>query len=103
MAIVKYLILGALIFAIYRTTRSLKTCQTERERTFVIRTNATVWLGGILFVLAFVVLPPRAKVLMMLPALFFVLTIAKSWRNARERLRREQQERVDLQRMKRVG
>ncbi len=102
MPIVKYLLLGALIFAIVRTSLSLKACTTERERTFVIRTNATFWLGGLLFLIAFIVLPGKARILMMIPALFFALTIARSWRSARDRLRREQQERVDLERMKRV-
>ncbi len=102
MKIVTYLLLGALIFAIFRTNHSLKSCQTERERTFVIRTNAAVWLGGFLFLLAFIILPNKARALMMLPALFIALSIAKSWRDSRARLRREQQERVDLERMKRV-
>jgi hypothetical protein len=57
---------------------------------------------GFLLLLAFVFLPNKQRVLMLLPVFFAAVTLAKFWRNSRERLRREQRAQVDMERMKRV-
>ena len=81
-----YLLLAVLIFGIFKTRRTVQQSQSAKERFFAIRASAFTWLVGILLFAAFVFLPNKQR-----------------WRNARARLRQENQERVDLERMKRVN
>ena len=98
-----YLLLAVLIFGIFKTRRTVQQTQTAKERFFAIRASAFTWLVGILLFAAFVFLPNKQRVLMLLPAFVIVVSVAKLWTNARARLRRENQERIDLERMKRVN
>ena len=103
MKIVTFLLLGLLIYAVLSTHFSVRRCQSEKERSFAIRISAFSWLVGFLLLVAFLFLPNKQRVLMLLPAFFAAVTLAKFWRNSRDRLRREQQAQVDYDRMKRVN
>jgi FlaA1/EpsC-like NDP-sugar epimerase len=98
-----YLLLAILVFGVWKTHRSVQRSRSAQERFFAVRASAFTWLVGIGLVAAFIFLPNRQRILFLLPAFVVVVTVMKFWRNARERLRREQQERVDLDRMKRVN
>jgi FlaA1/EpsC-like NDP-sugar epimerase len=98
-----YLLLAVLIFGVFKTHRTVQRSQSAKERFFAIRASALTWMVGIVLFAAFVLLPNKLRVLMLLPAFVVVVSVAKLWRNARARLRQESQERVDLERMKRVN
>lgn len=98
-----YLLLAVLLFGVWKTHRSVGRSQSSAERFFAIRASAFTWLVGAALLAAFVFSPNRLRVLLLLPAFVVVLSIAKFWQKSRERLRRERQERVDFERMKRVN
>lgn len=98
-----YLLLGLLIFGIWKTNRSVQRSQTVEERSFTMRASIFSWFVGFLLLAALIFLPLRALMLLLLPVAFGVLSMARFLHNARARLRREQQERVDLERMKRAN
>lgn len=98
-----YLLLGALVFAILRTHRSVQRCENPQERNFVVRTSVALWLAGILLAVALVFLPSRGRILMLLPGLFVALSVTRALRNSRHRLREERAGRVDLEKMKRIS
>jgi hypothetical protein len=103
MKIVTFLLAGLLIYAVLGTHFTLRRCQSDKERAFAIRISLFSWVVGFILLVAFLFLPGKQRVLMLLPVFFAAVTLAKFWRNSKERLRREQQERVDLERMKRVN
>jgi hypothetical protein len=98
-----YLVLALLIFGIFKTQRTVRQSQSAQERFFAIRASAFTWLVSILMISAFFLLPGRVRLLFLIPAFITVVSLVKFWRNARTRLRQEQQERVDIERMKRVN
>jgi hypothetical protein len=98
-----YLLLALLVFGIWKTNRSVQRSQTVEERAFTVRTSIFSWFVGFLLLAAILFLPFRALILLLLPVGFGVITMAKFLRDARMRLRREQQERVNLERMKRAN
>lgn len=98
-----YLLLALLVFGIWKTNRSVQRSQTVEERAFTVRTSIFSWFVGFLLLTAILFLPFRALILLLLPVGFGVITMAKFLRDARMRLRREQQERVNLERMKRAN
>ena len=100
---VKYLLLALLLFGVFRTHRSVRRSVTAEERGMAIRVTAFAWLMGFIFLLALLFLPNKQRVIMMLPAFIFAVAFAKFWRDKRARLRRENAERVNLGRMKRVN
>ena len=103
MRIVTYLFLALLLFGVFRTHRSVRRSVTAEERGMAIRVSAFAWLMGFIFVIALIFLPNKQRVIMMLPAFIFAVAFAKFWRDKRARLRRENEERVNLERMKRVN
>jgi Na+/H+ antiporter NhaD/arsenite permease-like protein len=103
MKIVTFLLAGLLIYAVLSTHFTIRRCRSEKERAFAIRFSLFSWVVGFLLLIAFLFLPNKQAVLMLLPVFFVAVTLTKFWRNSRDRLRREQQERVDLERMKRVN
>jgi hypothetical protein len=98
-----YLILALLIFGIWKTHRSVQRSHTVQERAFTMRASIFSWFVGFLLLAAFLFLPARALMLLLLPVAFGMLSVTKLLRDSRNRLRREQQERVDIERMKRVN
>lgn len=103
MKILIYLLLAVLLYGIFRTHRSVRRSASAEERAIAIRVSAFAWLVGFIFLLAFVFYPGRLRVIMLLPAFIFAVSLARFWRDKRARLRRESEERVNLERMKRVN
>ena len=103
MRIVTYLLLALLLFGVFRTHRSVRRIVTAEERGMAIRVSAFAWLMGFIFLIALIFLPNKQRVIMMLPAFIFAVAFAKFWRDKRARMRRENAERVNLERMKRVN
>jgi hypothetical protein len=98
-----YLLLALLIFGIWKTHRGVQRSQTVQERAFTMRVSIFSWFVGFLLLAAVLFLPFRALMLLLLPVGFGVISVAKFLRDAHTRLQREQQERVNLERMKRVN
>lgn len=98
-----YLLLAALLFGVWKTHRSVQRSESAEERFFAIRASVFTWLVGSGFVAAFIFLPNRLRIILLLPAFVAVVSLMKFWQNSRARLRRESQERVDIDRMKRVN
>jgi Na+/H+ antiporter NhaD/arsenite permease-like protein len=98
-----YLLLGILVFGIFRTRRSVRRSQSEEERFFAIRMSAFTWVVGILLLMAFVFLPNKPRILLLLPALVVVLSLVSFWKTGRSRIRQAREDRVNLDRMKRVN
>ena len=103
MKIVTYLLLAILLFGVFRTHRSVRRSVTAKERGMAVRVSAFAWLVGFIFLIAFLFLPNKQRVIMMLPGFIFAVAFAKFWRDKRARLRREHDERASLERMKRVN
>lgn len=97
------LLLVVLGYIAWHTSRTVRRRTTPQEKALAIRAAAVFWLMGFAFLAALIFLPNRARVFMLLPAFFVAVAVGKGWRNSRERLRREKQTQVDLERMKRVG
>ena len=97
-----YLLLAGLLFGVWKTRRNVQRSQSATERFFAIRVSVFMWFVGLLLLSAFLFLPNKQRVLLLLPAFVIAVTLAKFWRDSRARLRREAQGRVDLERMKRV-
>ena len=92
------------IFAALRTQRPWQQqTRSDRERAFTVRTVAAFALIGLLFTGAFLFLPGKARLVMVIPAFFVSVSLGKAWLNTRARLRQEEAARVDFERMKRVG
>ncbi len=98
-----YLLLAIVLFGVWKTHRSVQRSQTEQERYFTMRASIFSWFVGFLLLAALLLLPFRVLVLLLVPVVFGGLTVAKFLRDARARLRRGNQERVDIDRMKRVN
>ena len=97
------IVLALLGYGLWGMQRTEGRTGSAREKALAIRGIAALVVLGLIFVAALIFLPNRARALIILPAFFFAVTVAKAWRNSRERLRREEQQRVDLERMKRVN
>ena len=97
------LILLALVVAWWVIQSRRSPGASPRARFFAWRFSFFSWIVGILFVLAFLFLPTKGRVLMVLPFFLVAASLAKWWRTSRERLRREESMRSDLDRMKRIN
>ena len=93
----------ALILGVFTTHRSVRRSTSEAERYFSMRLALFSWLAGLAIVIAFIFLPNKQRVLMMIPVFVLSVSVAKLWRNGRTRLRREEAERGSIDRMKRVN
>ena len=97
------LLFAVLGYIAWRTSRTVRSSSTPREKALAIRSAAVFWLLGFAFLGALIVLPNRVRVFLLLPAFFVAIAVGKGWHDNRQRLRREKREQVDLERMKRVG
>lgn len=98
-----YLLLALLLFGVWKTHRNMQRSRTAQERYFVLRASIFTWFVGFLLLGAFLFLPNRARVLLLVPVIFGGISLMKFLRDARTRLRRENEQRVDIDRMKRVN
>ena len=97
------LILLALVVGWWVVQYHRRPAASPRARFFAWRFSFFSWIVGILFVLAFLFLPNKGRVLMVLPFFLVAASLMKWWRTSRERLRREESMRSDLDRMKRIN
>ncbi|EDY21179.1 hypothetical protein CfE428DRAFT_1472 [Chthoniobacter flavus Ellin428] len=98
-----YLLLALLVFGIWKTNRSVQRSRTVQERFFTVRASIFFWFVGFLGLTALLLLPVRALILLLLPVAFGGLTLVKFFRDVRSRLRQTDEERVDIERMKRIN
>jgi hypothetical protein len=73
------------------------------ERAFTIRFTVFAWLVGFLFAVAFLFLPNKGRVVMLLPAFLAAVSLAKWWKNSRSRLRREAGVDANFRRARRIN
>ncbi len=98
-----YILLAVLIFGVFRTHLSVRRSTSAEERGIAIRFSAFAWVVGFLFLLAFIFLPNKQGVILMVPAFIVAVGLAKFWRDKRADLRRKSAEQTRLDRMKRVN
>lgn len=103
MTFLNWLIVLFLIVCIFATQRSVRRSTSDAERFFSMRVALFAWVAGFVFVVALIFLPNKQRVLMMIPVFIAGTTFAKLWRSGRARLRREEEERGSIERMKRVN
>ncbi len=103
MKFLTWLLALGLIICVFGTHRSVRRSQSDAERFFAMRLAIFSWVAGFAFLVALLFLPNKQRVLLLIPIFVLGVTIAKLWRSGRARLRREEQERGSLDRMKRVN
>ena len=102
MKFLTWVIALVLILCVFSTHRSVRRSRSEAERFFAMRLALFCWIAGFAFVVALVFLPNKQRVLLAIPMFVLAVTLAKLWRTGRARLRREEEERGSIDRMKRV-
>jgi hypothetical protein len=85
------------------TQRPSRRRASAEERTFTWRFTAFVWLVVFLMLVAFVFLPNKGRVLMMLPAFLLSVSLAKWWKSSRARLRKAAERQTNFERARRVN
>jgi hypothetical protein len=103
MKLVTLILLGLLIYGVMTTHFAVRRSKSAQEKAAAFRVSAFAWIAGATLVGAFLFLPNKHRVLMLAPMLLGAVTIAKVWQSTRARIRREQEEIVDLERMKRAN
>ena len=98
-----YLLLAFLLYGVWKTNRTVQRSRTAQERFFAVRTSIFFWFVGFALLAALLFLPTRVLALLLVPVFLGGVSVAKFFQNARTRLQREQQDRVDIERMKRVN
>ncbi len=74
-----------------------------RETSVLFRMAMFSWVLGLVFLAAFLFLPNKQRLLILVPASFAAVMVAKVWKSAQLRARQADQGRVDFERMKRVS
>jgi hypothetical protein len=103
MKVLTWLLALLLIVGVFSTHRGVRRSKSEAERFFSMRVAIFAWISGFAFLIALLFLPNKQRVLLMIPLFVLAVTITKLWRTGRARLRREEEERGSLDRMKRVN
>ncbi len=98
-----WLIALVLIVCVFSTHRGVRRSKSEAERFFSMRVAIFAWIAGFAFLIALIFLPNKQRILLMLPIFVFAMSVTRLWRTGRARLRREEEERGSLDRMKRVN
>ncbi len=76
---------------------------TPAERAFTMRFTIFTWFIGFLFVLGFMFLPDKGRVVMLLPAFIAGVSLTKWWKKSRARLRREARMDTNFERARRIN
>jgi uncharacterized membrane protein len=98
------LFVALLLYGLVGTHFSVKKSRGEKERSAAMRFAVFTWILGIMMVvLLFLPLPGKHRILMLAPLLFLGVAVRKVLRNARNRIRDEEQLEVNIERMKRVN
>ena len=104
MSLVVLLLIAVLIYGILSTHFSVRRSRGVQERSAAVRFAAFSWILGIMMIaLLFLPVPGKHRILMFAPLLFIGVGVSRVLRNARDRIRREEQLDVDIERMKRVS
>jgi hypothetical protein len=77
--------------------------KSQQERAIGFRLTMFTWIIGLLLLLALFIVPNKQRVLMFVPIFMTAVVIGRVWQKARLRARREREQAVDLERMKRVN
>lgn len=96
-------ILGVVLFLVWKTWVFVNRGRTPLERSLAMRGAAIFWFLGFLFLVGIVLIPMPFKLLFVIPAFLVGGTVAKVFRDARNRLAEERTGRVDIEKMKRVN
>lgn len=97
------ILVGLVIYGVINTYFTMRLARSAEERAAAVRIAGFAWIAGAMLLGALLFLPGKQQVLMLIPMLLGAVTISKIWRSTRARIRREQSEMVDLERMKRVN
>lgn len=97
------LLVGLIIYGIFTAHLNVRRSGSEQARTVAVRISAFAWFLGFLFLAALLLLPNKHRVLMLAPLLLGGAVIAKTWKSAQRRVRGQDRDKVDIERMKRVN
>ena len=104
MRFVFMLLIVMLIFGILSTHFSVRRSRGVQERSAAIRFAVFAWLlGAVMLAVLFLPIPGKHRLLYAAPLLFVGVAVSKVLRQARARIRRDEQAEVDIERMKRVN
>lgn len=103
MKIILFILLAVLVFGLVRTRWNARGVVSAEERGIAIRLGSAAWLLGFAFAAGFLFLPNKERVLLLIPAFVVAVSLAKFWRDKRNRLRHESAEATRIERMKRVN
>ncbi len=103
MKLATLILLGLLIYGVLTTHFTVRKSRSSQERAAALRVSVFAWMIGLGLIVAFLVLPNKHRILMLAPMFLGAVTVVKVWQSTRARIRREQQEMVDLDHMKRVN
>lgn len=96
------LVLALLVWTLWPRIQAWK-ASSDAERAFATRFTVFAWLVGFLFVLAFLFLPYKGRIVMLLPVFLVAVSLAKWWKNSRARLRREAGLDANFERARRIN
>lgn len=98
------LFVALVLYGMIRTHFSVKRSYGERERSAAMRFAVFTWiLAGLMVVLLLLPIPGKQRILMVAPLFFMGVAVRKVLRNARTRIRDEEQLELNIERMKRVN
>jgi uncharacterized membrane protein len=87
----------------WHTWRSIQRSRDPRERALAMRGALAFWLLGLLFTIALVFLPNKARLLSLIPMFLLAGALVKAYRHSHAQLRASRQDRVQFENMKRVN
>ena len=103
MNLFRLLVLGILGWLGWRTYRNVRHGANERERQLSIRALIALWILGALFLMGLLALPPRGKVLLLIPLALVLGSGAKAYFKSRREIRAAADMDAKLNNMKRVN
>lgn len=103
MSILLLAVLAVLLVGVFWPGVAAWKASSAPERAFAVRFTVFAWLVGFLFVLAFLFLPNKGRIVMLLPVFLTAVSLVKWWKNSRARLRREAQLDTNFERARRVN
>lgn len=77
--------------------------QSDEEKSFAIRFGIFTWVTGLLFLAAFMFLPNKGRIIMVLPFFIIAVTLAKWWKKSRNRMRQEAEQDSNFARARRIN
>lgn len=96
------ILIALLAFVFWPRIRKWR-ASTAAERTFATRFTIFTVFVGLLFILGFLFLPNKGRIVMLLPCFVVAVSLAKWWQNSRARLRREARMDTNFERARRIN